>query len=260
MKCKSVVKDTDSVLDAIRIGQEALEKANRVQFSDPQKAIQLTTNLIPILMSAGLLPSSHPLLALSRLRTTLLIANFQSPFDSGTIELNFPQIQEQRQVGPEKQLALNEAQEHLDEVIRSATRTCNGLGQILPYGHPVRGLALTELGKLLSVDEPFPKHLIEENISPSPASPPAVFSTPPGKLAGVVQYLPSGPQRLKLAYETLVRARGELMVGFGGGKNEGGQVGQEVRKLLVDVEKELGVWREGIKSVMTDLPKAARMT
>lgn len=45
------------------------------------------------------------------------------------------------------------------------------------------------------------------------------------------------------------------MVGFGGGKNEGGQVGQEVRRLLVDIEKELGVWKEGIKSVVADLPK-----
>jgi hypothetical protein len=32
-KCGAVVKDTDSVLDAIRIGGEALNKANRVQFS-----------------------------------------------------------------------------------------------------------------------------------------------------------------------------------------------------------------------------------
>lgn len=275
VKCKSVVKDTDSVLDAVRIGQAALEKANRVQFSgtllyskhgwgtlfsnippspslsppDPQKAVQLTQNLIPILISAGLLPSSHPLLALSRLHTTLLITNFRSPFDSDTIELNSPQIQEQHQVSPEKQPTLDEAQEHLDETIRSATRTCNGLEQILPYGHPVRGLALAELGKLLSVDEPAPKHLIEESTSAS--------VTPPGKVGGVTQYPPSGPQRLKLAYETLVRTRGELMVGFGG-KNEGGQAGQEVRRLLVDVEKELGVWKEGIKNTMSDLPQATR--
>lgn len=32
-KCKAVVKDTETVLDAIRIGQEALEKATRVQLS-----------------------------------------------------------------------------------------------------------------------------------------------------------------------------------------------------------------------------------
>lgn len=32
-KCGAVVKDTDGVLDAIRIGYEALSKAGRVQFS-----------------------------------------------------------------------------------------------------------------------------------------------------------------------------------------------------------------------------------
>ncbi|KAF9441593.1 SET domain-containing protein [Macrolepiota fuliginosa MF-IS2] len=253
-KCKAVVRDTDAVLDAVRIGQEALEKATRVQFSDPQKAIQLTQNLIPILTSAGLLLSSHPLLALSRLHTTLLITNFRSPFDSDSIELNSPQIQEQRQLSPETKSSLDEAQESLDEAIRSATRTCNGLNQILPYGHPIRGLAVAELGKLLSVDEPAPKHLIDGAV-PSPSSPPTTATTSQLASAIPAPYPPSGPQRLKLAYETLVRAKEELMVGFGGGKNEGGQVGLEARKLLVDIEKELGVWREGIRSAIADLPK-----
>jgi len=36
------------------------------------------------------------------------------------------------------------------------------------------------------------------------------------------------------------------MVGFGGGKNEGGKVGNEVRRLLIDVERELAVWKDGI--------------
>ncbi|KXN82768.1 Histone-lysine N-methyltransferase ASHR1 [Leucoagaricus sp. SymC.cos] len=234
-KCGALVKDTDSVLDAIRIGQEAVEKATRVQFSDPPKAIQLTTNLIPILTSAGLLPSSHPLLALSRLHTTLLISNFRSPFET----------------------------KHLDDAIRSATRTCNVLNQLLPYGHPIRGVAVAELGKLLSVDESAPKHLVEGNssvTSPTPHTPSTSTTTPISTLpfTKAAPYPPSGPQRLKLAYETLLRARAELMVGFGGGKNEGGQVGMEVRNLLVDVEKELGVWREGIRSAMADLPRPTR--
>jgi len=32
-KCKAPVKDTDAVLDAIRVGQEALDKAEALQFS-----------------------------------------------------------------------------------------------------------------------------------------------------------------------------------------------------------------------------------
>ena len=32
-KCKTPVKDTDAVLDAVRVGQEALDKAEALQFS-----------------------------------------------------------------------------------------------------------------------------------------------------------------------------------------------------------------------------------
>ena len=33
VKCKTPVKDTDAVLDAVRVGQEALDKAEAFQFS-----------------------------------------------------------------------------------------------------------------------------------------------------------------------------------------------------------------------------------
>jgi SET and MYND domain-containing protein len=197
----------------------------------------------------------------------LLVTNYRSPFESeATVELNSPQIQEQRQVDSETKLSFDEAQDHLDEAIRSATGTCNALNQVLPYGHPIRGLAVAELGKLLGVDEPQPKHLVAQDShlsssssSSMPATPSTSMfaSTSPPQLAKAPSYPPSGPQRLKLAYETLVRARGELIIGFGGGKNEGGMVGMEIRKLLVDVEKELGVWKEGIRSAVADLPKGS---
>jgi hypothetical protein len=32
-KCKAPVKDTDAVLDALRVGQEGLDKAEKAQFS-----------------------------------------------------------------------------------------------------------------------------------------------------------------------------------------------------------------------------------
>jgi len=278
MKCGAVVKDTDSVLDAVRIGQEALDKATRLQFSglsvqsaclsslmkfflliDPPKAIQLTTRLISILMSIRVLPSSHPLLALSRLQTTLLITNYRSPFDSGTIELDSPQIQ----MSSGTKTSLAEAQGRLDEAIRSAMRTCNALNQVLTYGHPIRGLAAAELGKLLSVDEPSPGHLVESALSPTSSSSSSSSSSsalpttslPPYHKKATSSCPPSGPQRLRLAYETLVCARGELMVGFGGGKNEGGKVGNEVRKLLIDVERELAVWKDGIRNTIASLPQ-----
>ncbi|KAI0777740.1 SET domain-containing protein [Trametes elegans] len=207
VNCKAVVTNVDAVLDAVRVGQEALDKATSLQFKDPAKARQLTTNIIPILTSSGLTPSSHPLLAMTHLHQELLIASFPSSL----------------------------SQESLDEVIRTAAKYSAGLQGLLPKGHPVRAVALGELGKLLAVDEP------------SPPSNPAAAATFP----------PSGPQRLKLAYESLVRAHDEMLIGFGK-ENQGGLVGRDVRDAIVRLEKELGVWTSGIKNALEDAARAQR--
>jgi len=249
VNCKTPVKDTDAVLDAVRVGQEALDKAEALQFSNPQKSIQLTTNLIPIVISAGLVPAAHPLLALSRLNTSLLISHL--PITEPLIEeIHSPQVQIDLQDQDAPQTQQKDIQEALDEAIRSATRSNTGLGQVLTDGHPIRGVALAELGKLLSVDEPHPTHLVPPllGVTTSSSSSSSNMMRPPA-------YPPSGPQRLKLAYETLKKARSELMIGFGGGSNEGGEVGQHVRRQVVELEKELGVWKTGVRNVYDDRPK-----
>jgi len=86
----------------------------------------------------------------------------------------------------------------------------------------------------LAVDEPAPK----ENTHTVAA--PATFP-------------PSGPPRLKLAYETLLRARHELLIGFGK-TNDGGQVGQDIREAIVSLEKEIGVWSQGVRNVIQNTP------
>lgn len=169
---------------------------------DPNRAKHLTTHMIPILASAGLLPSCHPLLALLKLHQSLLLSSFSEHI----------------------------SQDLLDESIRTAAKHAAGLSAVLDQGHPVRGVALAELGKLLAVDEP------------SPSSPPQTTSFPP-----------SGPARLKIAYETLLKARDELVVGFGR-ENEGGEVGREVRESVVALEKELGVWTTGVRNALEDRP------
>ncbi|KAJ3553381.1 hypothetical protein NM688_g3643 [Phlebia brevispora] len=215
-KCKAIVKNSDVVLDALRIGQEALDKATRVQFTDltavstdPAKAKQLTTNLIPILTRAGLTPASHPLLAMMRVHQEMLLSSLPNSL----------------------------TQEYLDQTIQTAAKYTSGLSETLPYGHPVRAIALVEFGKLLAVDEP---------------SPPESGSGRPG------YFPPSGPARLKMAYETLLRARNELLIGFGK-ENDGGRVGKELRDTIVRLEKELGVWTEGIRNALEDA-RAAQMT
>ncbi|KAF8886043.1 hypothetical protein CPB84DRAFT_1685242 [Gymnopilus junonius] len=256
-RCKAPVRDTDAVLDAVRVGEEALNKAEALQFSNPPKAIQLTTNLIPILVSAGAVPSSYPLLALSRLNASLLIARLPST-DPNVEEVLSPEVQSSAGFS-ESKITPDQAQEALDDAIRAATRASTGLTQILVDGHPMRGIALAELGKLLAVDEPKPTHLQEagsllSSQPPAAGTPfilnPRIKSSPP--------YPPSGPARLKLAYETLIRARQELMIGFGSGKNEGGQAGKQVRQLAVDIEKELMVWKDGLKMALQDQPRVAK--
>ncbi|KAF5327714.1 hypothetical protein D9619_004677 [Psilocybe cf. subviscida] len=256
-RCKAPVKDTDAVLDALRVGQEALDKAEALQFSNPEKAIQLTTKLVPILTSAGLVPGSHPLLALTRLNSSLLITHL--PATQTTVEgIYTPGIQthQLRNQGapdePQKRqyTTPGEAQEALDEAIRAATRASNGLNQILTEGHPVRGIALAELGKLLAVDEPAPTDVTSSNTPNSTSSP--LSPSPIGGLKRPPPYPPSGPARLKLAYQTLVRARSELVIGFGGGKNEGGAIGKSVRDQAVELEKEIAVWTTGLREAARD--------
>ncbi|KAG1867290.1 hypothetical protein DFJ58DRAFT_714474 [Suillus subalutaceus] len=201
VKCRAVVATPGFIIDALRIGQEALEKATSIQDTDHDRALQLTTNIIPILVSAGLTPSCHPLLALIGLHKSFLLSS----------------------------LSADIAQELLDETIRTAAKHYMGLSVILCDGHPVRAVALAELGKLLAVDEPRP------------------VTSPPTNIA----FPPSGPPRLKAAYETLVRARHELIIGFGR-NNDGGELGRNIRETVVSLEKELGVWTQGIHNTLQD--------
>lgn len=200
-KCHAVVATPGFIMDALRIGQEALAKATSIQNTDHDKALQLTTNIIPILVSAGLTPSCHPLLALIGLHKSFLLSS----------------------------LSANIAQELLDETIRTAAKHYMGLSAILCDGHPVRAVALAEFGKLLAVDEPHPVTSLPTNIA----------------------FPPSGPPRLKAAYETLVRARHELIIGFGR-NNDGGELGRNIRETVVSLEKELGVWTQGIHNTLQD--------
>lgn len=206
-KCGAVVATPGLIMDELRIGQEALAKATSIQDTDHDKALQLTTNVIPRLVSVGLAPSCHPLLALIGLHKSLLLSS----------------------------LSADITQELLDETIRTAAKHYMGLSAILCDGHPVRAVALAELGKLLAVDEPRP------------------VTSPPANIA----FPPSGPPRLKAAYETLVRARRELTIGFGR-NNEGGELGRNIRETVVSLEKELGVWTQGIHNTLQDLLNSSR--
>lgn len=192
-----------SQVEPLSVATQQAPKLTKPPFIDPEKALHLTRNMTPILTSAGLTPSCHPLLAMTRLHQELLIASLGD--------------------GP--------PQEQLDDTIRTAARYSSGLGSILPFGHPVRAVALAELGKLLAVDEP---------------SPPAEQDVKPG------QFPPSGAARLKMAYETLIRARSELSIGFGIPNAKDGMLSREIREILVRLEKELGVWTRGVKDALED--------
>ena len=91
----------------------------------------------------------------------------------------------------------------------------------------MRALAFAELGKLFAVDEPTSSS-VEETSFP-----------------------PSGPARLSLAVQALTQALSEVQVAFGK-SFDGGAVGRELREMLVNLEKELGVWNSRIGQTLKD--------
>jgi SET and MYND domain-containing protein len=172
-------------------------------WSDPKHAMKLTSNLIPLLVSGGVCGSAHPLLALRRLHLSLLLSRSQTETPPKTIE------------------EAKTAQQQLDDQVRTSAEVVYGLSTIHPAGHPARGVALVELGKILLVDEPLP--LTHEYMT------------------SASQFPPHGEGRLRLAHETLVRSLKEIQIGFGR-EADGGELGKQARKLIVDVESELTVW------------------
>jgi SET and MYND domain-containing protein len=105
---------------------------------------------------------------------------------------------------------------------------------------------LTEYGKMLAMDEPNPR----TNSTQTPTT------ADIDKQHIIAQtFPPSGPPRLQLAYDTLMRARNALLVGFGK-ENDGGKVGSEVREMLKALEKETAVWKVGVRNVLQDTPRS----
>ena len=128
----------------------------------------------------------------------------------------------------------------LDEGIRTAVRVLQGLVEVLPFGHPIRAIHLSELGMLCATDE---------TASNIPAQP---------QPASEKVFPPTGAARLQLAINYLIEARRELLVAFGVGQ-EGGDVGKKVRDTLIQLETEMSIWKEGVKTAwkeqVVDRPK-----
>ena len=119
--------------------------------------------------------------------------------------------------------------EFLDEAITVAFRAQAGMQDAFPSGHPVRGVALAELGKLLAVDVAAPTQG-------------AIAQT-----GATTTLPPPGPARLRLAQQTLVRARAELLIGFG--VVGGAQMVKTVEEMIKMIERELQIWDSGVKNV-----------
>ncbi|CAE6405874.1 unnamed protein product [Rhizoctonia solani] len=208
LQCRSACTiEPPAIADAIRLGEEGLERAEELQFSDPERAFKYTSNLIPM-VSRFFHPSAHPLLGLSRLHLSILISHLDSD----------------RSV--------------LDEAVRAAARVAAGISAVLPVGHPVRAVIYAELGKLLAVDEYYPEGQEPPEPTPAQLDPKANLTWVAGDEMGI----PKGFERLRLAHHTLMQARQELLIGFGHSE-EGGAVGKEVTELARKIEQEVTIWR-----------------
>ncbi|CEL63225.1 hypothetical protein RSOLAG1IB_05267 [Rhizoctonia solani AG-1 IB] len=209
LQCRSVCTiEPPAIADAIRLGEEGLERAEELQFSDPERAFKYTSNLIP-LVSRFFHPSAHPLLGLSRLHLSILISRLDSD----------------RYI--------------LDEAVRAAARVAAGISAVLPAGHPVRAVVYAELGKLLAVDEYYPGGQEPSEPTPAQLDPKANLTW----IAGDEMGIPKGFERLRLAHHTLMQARQELLIGFGHSE-QGGAVGKEVTELARKIEQEVAIWRK----------------
>jgi hypothetical protein len=197
-------------------------------------------NALALLTSQGagrrlLLPTSHPVLALTRLAVALRISklfqmhqHFATDRPNGASNAPLLEGDDDDDDDGAFTAAITPelAQETLDDTIRLAKTSVDALEKLLAKGHPMRGIALAELGRLYAQDEFF---------VPSSSSD-----------------LPHGPARLKAAYVTLLRAREELLIGFGV-EDAGGEVGRDVREVIVRLESEMDTWREGMRRARDEL-------
>ena len=183
--------------------------------------------MIPLLTSGGVTNGSHPLLGLLRSQHYLFTTSLSLSADALARETPTASAKE-------------EHQKLLDDGIRTAVRALQGLVEVLPFGHPIRAIHLSELGMLCATDE------TASNI-------PALSQPMNGNV-----FPPTGAARLQLAINYLIEARKELLIAFGVG-NEGGDVGKRVRETLIQLEAEMGIWKEGVKTAwkeqVVDRPK-----
>ena len=121
----------------------------------------------------------------------------------------------------------------LDGTIKLGTQIVAALVDLLPYGHPTRCVAIAGLARLLRVDE-------ETNQS-SDRDTPSKSTFPP-----------QGYQRLVLAKETLLRALAEVNVGL-----PAGALLEGIRRLLDDTERELAVFKRGVRNAQATAATAA---
>lgn len=117
----------------------------------------------------------------------------------------------------------------VDEACRIGARCVTGVSGTLQHGHPIRGIALAELGKLLCVD-------VDSSTLQNQSS-------ELGDNNDSEVQLPRGAARLRLAAQVLIRAREELIVGFGRAYG-GGQVGNAVDIMIHDLERESHMWSQ----------------
>jgi len=194
---------------------------------DPAHAAKIAANIISLLTSAGVTNGSHPLLGLLRSHHYLLTTSLSLSTDALSRTTPTPDAKE-------------EHQNLLDDGIRTAVRVLQGLVEVLPFGHPIRAIHLSELGMLCATDE---------TASNIPAQPQPTDEK---------VFPPTGAARLQLAINYLIEAHKELLVAFGV-EREGGDVGKKVRETLIQLETEMGIWKEGVRTAwkeqVADRPK-----
>jgi len=164
-----------SLQQHIKLGTEALERAETLQFSDTAKARYLLVSVLPRLTPLAL--STYPLLSILQLLQQLFISAFS---------------------------VLPPAEPERDRLLQD-TAICAGLvlagmEDVYPPGHPSKGVQYVTMAKLLMAE-----------FSDSATAATLGSSLP----AGLDVPLPTGIARLRMALELLGKGAKELHLGFG---------------------------------------------
>ena len=125
-----------------------------------------------------------------------------------------------------------------------ARTTCEAYLSLFRPGHPLRAISLAQLGQMLAVDfDPRELENPGDNVIGSKANETPNLDAPAKLLAQASQVLRQAVTELTYAFGRMQSTE----------EDDGGEVGRESRDQLLKVDRELDIWKRGVRNVLNDM-------